>query len=258
LIIFNGGEPGGPAAPADDKIKNRGFCFLEFVDHKSASVAKRKLSKFNRVLNREIAVDWADPHEEPDEETMSKVKVLYVKNISAEVTEEEVQKLFETYGKLERVRKMKDYAFIHFEQRDECMKAMEEQQGKVLGKNALEISLARPLTDKKKQAQQKRNDNDHQFNRNRNNNFSNNNNNNNWNNNQMSGQNGRGFHNNNNNNRGGMNGGGGNRGYGGGGNNNRNNNQRSNFNNNFNGNMNRGGGGGGGYQNNNNFNRGKC
>ncbi len=209
------------------------------------------------MLNREIAVDWADPHEEPDEETMSKVKVLYVKNISAEVTEEEVQKLFETYGKLERVRKMKDYAFIHFEQREECMKAMEEQQGKVLGKNALEISLARPLTEKKKQAQQKRNDNDHQFNRNRNNNYSNNNNNN-WNNNQMSGQNGRGFHNNNNNRNGGggMNGGGGNRGYGGGGNNNRNN-QRSNYNNNnFNGNMNRGGGGG--YQNNNNFNRGKC
>jgi RNA recognition motif-containing protein len=217
-------------------------------------VAKRKLSKFNRVLNREIAVDWADPHEEPDEETMSKVKVLYVKNISAEVTEEEVQKLFETYGKLERVRKMKDYAFIHFEQREECMKAMEEQQGKILGKNALEISLARPLTEKKKQAQQKRNDNDHQFNRNRNNNnYSNNNNyNNNWNNNnQMMGQNGRGF--NNNRNGGGMNGGG-NRGYGGN-NRNNNNNQRSNYNNNnnFNGNMNRGGYGG---QNNNNFNRG--
>ena len=218
-------------------------------------MAKRKLSKFNRVLNREIAVDWADPHEEPDEETMSKVKVLYVKNISAEVTEEEVQKLFETYGKLERVRKMKDYAFIHFEQREECMKAMEEQQGKILGKNALEISLARPLTEKKKQAQQKRNDNDHQFNRNRNNNnnYSNNNNyNNNWNNNnQMMGQNGRGF--NNNRNGGGMNGGG-NRGYGGN-NRNNNNNQRSNYNNNnnFNGNMNRGGYGG---QNNNNFNRG--
>lgn len=251
LIIFNGG--GDAAQPTDDKLKNRGFCFLEFIDHKSASVAKRKLSKFNRVLNREIAVDWADPHEEPDEETMSKVKVLYVKNLSAEVTEEQVQKLFEQYGKLERVRKMKDYAFIHFEQREDCMKAMEEQQAKVLGKNPLEISLARPLTDKKKQAQQKRNDNDHQFNRNRNS-FSNGGGggNSNWNNNKnsMAGQNGGrgGF---NNRNGGGMNGGGNNRGYGGNNNNNnRNNNQRANYNN-FNGNMNRGGYGG---QNNNNFN----
>ena len=127
VIIYNQGEA------ENDKLKNRGFCFIEFIDHKSASMAKRKLSssRFNRVFNREIAVDWADPNDEPDEETMAKVKVLYVKNLSAEVTEEEVQKLFEQYGKLERVRKMKDYAFVHFEQREDAVKAMEEQQAKV-------------------------------------------------------------------------------------------------------------------------------
>ena len=278
LLIITGNET-ATSLPADDKLKNRGFCFIDFIDHKSASVAKRKLSKFNRVLNREIAVDWADPHEEPDEETMAKVKVLYVKNLSAEVTEEEVQKLFEAYGKLERVRKMKDYAFIHFEKREECMKAMEEQQGKVLGKNPLEISLARPLTDKKKQAQQKRNDGgDHHMNMNNmnmnnmnmNRNNRNNNNNNGWNNNNNNnnqinglmsgGQNGRGGFNNNN--RGGMNGGnrggfGGNRG---GNNNNMNNQRNNNFNNNNNNNFNNGGGMnrsyGGQMNNNNNFNRG--
>lgn len=266
LIIFNGGEI--QTQNSDEKIKNRGFCFLEFIDHKSASVAKRKLSKFNRVLNREIAVDWADPHEEPDEETMAKVKVLYVKNLAGEVTEDEVKTLFEQYGKLERVRKMKDYAFIHFEEREACLKAMEEQNNKLLGNNMLEVSLARPLTDKKKQSQGK---NDHHqqqvygngnrgggVNGNRNNNnYSNggNNNNMNWNNNlnnyQMS--NGRGgFNGNRGGNRGGFNGGG-NR--GGANNNNNNNNQRFN-NNSFNGNnMNRGGGFGQ-NNNNNNFNRG--
>lgn len=152
VIIYHQGEA------ENDKLKNRGFCFLEFIDHKSASVAKRKLSssRFNRVFNREIAVDWADPNDEPDEETMAKVKVLYVKNLSAEVTEEEVQSVFEAYGKLERVRKMKDYAFVHFDLREDAVKAMEEQNTKVLGKLPLEISLARPLTEKKKQAQQKR------------------------------------------------------------------------------------------------------
>ena len=124
-------------------------------------MAKRKLSslRFNRIFSRELAVDWADPNEEPDEETMSKVKVLFIKNISAEVTEEEVQKLFEQYGKLERVRKMKDYAFVHFEQREDAVKAMQEQPTIILGKTPIEINLARPLTDKKKQAQQKRNQN---------------------------------------------------------------------------------------------------
>lgn len=171
VIIYNQGETN-----ENDKVKNRGFCFLEFIDHKSASVAKRKLSstRFNRVFNRELAVDWADPNDEPDEETMSKVKVLYVKNLSAEVTEEEVQKLFEQYGKLERVRKMKDYAFVHFDQREDAVKAMEEQNTKLFGKLPLEISLARPLTDKKKQAQQKRMENNNRGNHQGNGNWNNN------------------------------------------------------------------------------------
>lgn len=174
VVIYNPGE-----SVDNDKLKNRGFCFIEFIDHKTASIAKRKLSspRFNRIFNREIAVDWADPSEEPDEETMSKVKVLFVKNLSNEVTEEEVQQLFEQYGKLERVRKMKDYAFVHFEQREDAVKAMQEQQAKTLGKSHMDISLARPLTDKKKQAQQKRNQNGNgsmnQLNGNRNMNFNN-------------------------------------------------------------------------------------
>ena len=127
VIIYNQGET------ENDKVKNRGFCFIDFIDHKSASAAKRKLqsARFNRVFNREVAVDWADPNDEPDEETMSKVKVLYVKNLSGEVTEQEVQKVFEAYGKLERVRKMKDYAFVHFDQREDALKAMNEQQAQV-------------------------------------------------------------------------------------------------------------------------------
>jgi heterogeneous nuclear ribonucleoprotein R len=132
VIVYNQGDI--EASDITGKVKNRGFCFIEFIDHKSASMAKRKLSnpRYNRVFNRELAVDWADPNDEPDEETMSKVKVLYVKNLSPEVTEEELRTLFEKYGKLERVKKMKDYAFVHFEQREECMKAMEEQNNKVI------------------------------------------------------------------------------------------------------------------------------
>ena len=104
-------------------------------------MAKRKLSKFNRVLNREIAVDWADPHEEPDEETMSKVKVLYVRNLSSELTEEDVKNKFEAYGSIERVRIVKDYAFVHYDEREPAIKAMSELNGQLFGKNNLEISF---------------------------------------------------------------------------------------------------------------------
>lgn len=141
-----------------ERYKNRGFCFIEFIDHKSASIAKRKLSlpKFKKLFNREISVDWADQIEGPDEETMSKVKALYVRNLCLNTTESELRSLFEKYGKIERIKQMKDYAFIHFEQRDDALKAMEELQENVLGTNRLEISLAKPPTDKKKTTQVKR------------------------------------------------------------------------------------------------------
>ena len=59
----------------DDPIrkKNRGFAFVEFDSHKNASAAKRRLSNGRRIWGCEIIVDWADPQEEPDDETMNKV-----------------------------------------------------------------------------------------------------------------------------------------------------------------------------------------
>lgn len=94
----------------DDKKKNRGFCFLEYESHKAASLAKRRLgtgrikvSSLNQVqfliINNfplkvwscDIIVDWADPQEEPDEGTMSKVKVLYIRNLTQDVSEEKLK-----------------------------------------------------------------------------------------------------------------------------------------------------------------------
>src|SRR4051812_34925777 len=70
----------------DDRKKNRGFCFLEYESHKAASLAKRRLGTSRvKVWGCDIIVDWADPQEEPDDETMSKVKVLYVRNLTQEV-----------------------------------------------------------------------------------------------------------------------------------------------------------------------------
>lgn len=109
----------------DDKKKNRGFCFLEYESHKAASLAKRRLGTGRiKVWGCDIIVDWADPQEEPDAQTMSKVKVLYVRNLTQEITEEKLKEVFEQYGKVERVKKIKDYAFIHFEDRDHAVKVI--------------------------------------------------------------------------------------------------------------------------------------
>ncbi|XP_034243862.1 heterogeneous nuclear ribonucleoprotein R isoform X3 [Thrips palmi] len=144
----------------DDKKKNRGFCFLEYESHKAASLAKRRLGTGRiKVWGCDIIVDWADPQEEPDESTMSKVKVLYVRNLTQDCSEEKMKESFEQFGKVERVKKIKDYAFVHFEERDSAVKAMEELNGKdiVGGGSAIEVSLAKPPSDKKKKEEMLRN-----------------------------------------------------------------------------------------------------
>ncbi|KAG8195906.1 hypothetical protein JTE90_001141 [Oedothorax gibbosus] len=142
----------------DDKKKNRGFCFLEYESHKTASLAKRKLGTGRtKVWGCDIIVDWADPQEEPDEETMSKVKVLYVRNLTADLNEEKVKEMFEVHGTVDRVKKIKDYAFVHFAERDPAVKALEEFHGKQFGANTLEVSLAKPPSDKKKKEEMLRN-----------------------------------------------------------------------------------------------------
>ncbi|XP_034938330.1 heterogeneous nuclear ribonucleoprotein R-like isoform X8 [Chelonus insularis] len=135
----------------DDKKKNRGFCFLEYESHKAASLAKRRLSTGRiKVWGCDIIVDWADPQEEPDEQTMAKVRVLYVRNLTQDCSEEKLKECFEQYGKIDRVKKIKDYAFVHFEDRDNAVKAMRELHGKEIGGSHIEVALAKPPFDKKK------------------------------------------------------------------------------------------------------------
>lgn len=139
-IIYN--------VPDDPKKKNRGFTFLDFESHKAAAAAKKRLSTC-RVFGCDIIVDWADPLEEPDEETMSKVKVLYVRNLKSDVTEASLRDTFEVYGSIEKVKKVKDYGFVHFADRDSALQALEALNGVKIGDSEMQISLAKPPTDAK-------------------------------------------------------------------------------------------------------------
>lgn len=62
------------SAPDDPKKFNRGFAFLDYDSHKSASAARRAINSTRlHVWGSEVIVEWAEPQEEPDEETMAKV-----------------------------------------------------------------------------------------------------------------------------------------------------------------------------------------
>jgi len=57
-----------------DKTKNRGFAFVEFDSHRSAAMARRKLMPGRiQLWDHPIAVDWAEPEQDVDEDVMSKV-----------------------------------------------------------------------------------------------------------------------------------------------------------------------------------------
>ncbi|XP_061901212.1 heterogeneous nuclear ribonucleoprotein Q isoform X3 [Entelurus aequoreus] len=141
----------------DDKKKNRGFCFLEYEDHKTAAQARRRLMSGKvKVWGNAVTVEWADPIEDPDPEVMAKVKVLFVRNLANDVTEETLEKSFSHFGKLERVKKLKDYAFIHFEERQGAVKALEDLNGKELEGEPIEIVFAKPPDQKRKERKAQR------------------------------------------------------------------------------------------------------
>jgi len=52
--------------------------------------------------------------------------VLYVRNLKSDVTEDQLREKFEQHGKVERVKKVKDYGFVHFEDRDNALLAMQQ------------------------------------------------------------------------------------------------------------------------------------
>lgn len=64
-----------------DKTRNRGFVFVEFKDHRSAAMARRKLIPGRVMLwNHEVAVDWADPEpgQDIDDDVMETVRYYFL------------------------------------------------------------------------------------------------------------------------------------------------------------------------------------
>lgn len=59
------------------------------LTHFSSSVSGRI-----QLWGHAIAVDWAEPEVEVDEDTMATVKILYVRNLMLQTTEETIEKEF--------------------------------------------------------------------------------------------------------------------------------------------------------------------
>jgi RNA recognition motif-containing protein len=132
---------------AHDKTKNRGFAFVQYSNHRAAAIARRKLIQNKiQLFDQPIAVDWAEPEPEVDETVMATVKVLYVRNLMLTTSEEEIKAEFERLkeGSVERVKKMKDFAFVHFKERDDALNALNKMNGATIDGAIIECSLSKP------------------------------------------------------------------------------------------------------------------
>ncbi|KAM6972025.1 RNA-binding protein 47 isoform 6-T6 [Aplochiton taeniatus] len=135
-------------ASAADKMKNRGFAFVEYESHRAAAMARRKLMPGRiQLWGHQIAVDWAEPEIDVDEDVMETVKILYVRNLMMETSEETLRQVFGQWnpGCVERVKKIRDYAFVHFTSRDDAVLAMDHLNGTEVEGSCIEVTLAKPV-----------------------------------------------------------------------------------------------------------------
>ncbi|XP_046960219.1 probable RNA-binding protein 46 [Vanessa cardui] len=131
-----------------DRKLNRGFAFVEFTSHRAAAMARRALVPgCVKLWDQEVMVDWAEPEPDIDDDQMKRVKVLYVRNFEIRTTPDTIQKVFENAinNKVERVKKIYDYAFIHFYEREHAELAMSKLQNADIDGSNIEIRWAKPV-----------------------------------------------------------------------------------------------------------------
>lgn len=126
-----------------EDAKNCGFCFLEYDNHSDAMKAKRLLNRGN-IWGRQLFVDWAQRRKQPDENDLKESKTLFVNYLPKEITDAMITEAFDSFGTIEKITKIKDYAFVLFTEHEAAKNAMDGVDKMKLGHENIEISLAMP------------------------------------------------------------------------------------------------------------------
>ena len=79
---------------------------------------------------------------------MARVKVLFIRNLTMNTSEDEISTAFGKVsdGQIERVKKAKDYAFVHFNTREAAEKAYEATKDNLILDNChVEVTWSKPI-----------------------------------------------------------------------------------------------------------------
>lgn len=125
-----------------------------FISHRSAAIARKELQldennfMFTDIANggSRIQVDWASPEPQIDPVQMARVTNLFVRNVSLNISEAELAQIFSLKGtvRVTRVRRPANYAFVHFDRREDAEVVKSRLQGTSLDGLTLDIEWAKP------------------------------------------------------------------------------------------------------------------
>ncbi|CAF4179892.1 unnamed protein product, partial [Rotaria sordida] len=75
------------------------------------------------------------------------VRILYARNLMMNTTEEQIKEILECFkpNSVERVTKLKDYAFVHFKERDDASHAMNLMNDRETDDPIAEVTLAKSV-----------------------------------------------------------------------------------------------------------------
>ncbi|KAJ1266944.1 hypothetical protein BS78_07G018700 [Paspalum vaginatum] len=141
-----------------DPNRNRGFLFVEYYNNACADYAKTNLSSPDfKVDGSQLTVSWAEPKGSTDASSAaSQVKTIYVKNLPENVSKEKIKELFDKHGEVTKIvlppakaGHKRDFGFVHFAERSSALKAVKGSENYEIDGQVLEVSMAKPLADKK-------------------------------------------------------------------------------------------------------------
>jgi len=137
-------------------LHNRYCAFVNFEEEAAAKEAKKNLhgtiigSQYIVIHYRkpELAKVLPQPGVEGPFVLNSPSRALWIGNVSDKITEDELKREFEQFGKIESIRVLrnKTCAFVNFMNVEEASAALQALQGKKLGNMAIKINFGKPQT----------------------------------------------------------------------------------------------------------------
>ncbi|CAK9291461.1 unnamed protein product [Gordionus sp. m RMFG-2023] len=111
-------------------LNNNSFNNNTIANYTNNSLSNSYINNFNSTL----AYYESRPQE---------IKALHVRNLTEQVGEEELRKAFESFGKVERVKKVRSFAFVHFQDPLRALQAMRELNNTALVDARIQITVAK-------------------------------------------------------------------------------------------------------------------